>query len=120
MAKTTKQKKVELPRTEQGLKLALQRLAELTDAPRITDLYYMMNVDGYGEEYLRVYAIIDDLDAVPVPPFDKISPIERVIREALEKYVGYWVLISFRSQSEQRRELSRRDAIVKPIHVKAA
>lgn len=116
----TKQKKQGLPRTEQGLKLALQRLAKLPDAPRITDLYYMMNIDGYGEEYLKVYAIIDDRDADPVPPFDKVSRIERVIRETLEKYVGYWVLISFRSQSEQKRELSRRDAIIKPIHVKAA
>lgn len=118
--KKPKVKKVELPKTEQGLRLALQRVSKLPDAPTVTDLYYMMDVDGYGEEYLKVYAILDDRDADPVPPRAKLGPIEGVISEALKKYVGYWVSVSFRSQSEQEREMKRRDAIVKPIRVQAA
>ncbi|MBK9261422.1 MAG: hypothetical protein IPM54_16655 [Polyangiaceae bacterium] len=109
-----------LPKTERGLRVALERLAKLPDSPRVTDLYYIINVDGYGEEYLKVYAILDDRDADPVPPFVKLARIEEVIRQALKKYVGYWVSISFRSQSEQRREMKRRDAIVKPNQVSAA
>lgn len=118
--KKPRAKKVELPKTEQGLRLALQRLSKLPDAPRVTDLYYMMDVDGYGEQYLDVYVILDDRDADPVPPRARLALIEQTIREALRQHVGYWVLINFRSHSEQEREMKRRDAIVKPIHVSAA
>jgi hypothetical protein len=113
-------KKVELPKTEQGLRLALQRVSKLPDTPRVTDLYYKMDVDGYGEEYLEVYVILDDRDADPVPSRAKLAPIEETIRDSLSKYIGYWVLFSIRSHSEQEREMKRRDAIVKPIRVQAA
>jgi hypothetical protein len=87
--KKTRGKKSELPRTEQGLRLALQRVSKLPDAPRVTDLYYMMDVDGYGEEYLEVYVILDDRDADPVPSRAKLAPIEQTIRDSLNKYIGY-------------------------------
>jgi hypothetical protein len=109
-----------LPKTEAGLKAALKRLAKLSGAPRVTDLYYKMDVDGYGEEYLDVYVILQDQDADPLPPSAQLAPIEEVIREEMKRQTDYWVLMSFRSESEQRREMKRRDAIVKPRHVSAA
>lgn len=118
--KKTQGKKSELPRTEQGLQAALKTLAKRREAPRVSDLYYKMDIDGYGEEYLTVYAILDDRDADPVPPRAKLGPIEELIRESLKKYVGYWVSVNFRSQSEQEYIMNRRDAILKPIRVQAA
>lgn len=118
--KKTTGKKSTLPKTEQGLRLALQRLAKRREGPRVTDLYYMMDVDGYGEEYLKVYAILDDRDADPVPSRAKLAPIVAVIRDALKKQVDCWVSVSFRSQSEQNYEMNRRGAIIKPVQVKAA
>jgi hypothetical protein len=118
--KKTRGKKGELSKTEQGLRLALQRLSKLRQAPRVTDLYYIMEVDGYGEEYLHVYVILDDGDVEPLPPRAQFAQIEQAIRESMARYVEYWVSISFRSQSEQTYEMNRRGAIQKPVRVQAA
>jgi len=106
-----------MPKIEEGLRNALHKL---TGSPRVTALDYMINVDAQGEEYLLVYAILHDDDASPVPPREQLAGIEGIIRDELEKQMGLWVSVRFRSSAEQQHELDRRSVVAKPRRVSAA
>lgn len=108
---------VVMTKIKKGLQEAAKKLGK--NSPRVVSLDYKVTEDSDGNEYLRVWVILHDSDARPIPAWRALAYIEQIIeQEVKKKSKDLWVSCSFRSDKEQRSELRRKDLFAPPERVK--